>query len=157
LKLERYDFITYILNAQLFNNRAFPSSDIKICNKIVTVATRSVNYWFLRNMYFHCTFTFFILSFFWNRIIGALSLWHLAELPPITIWNTRQLKCSRTVWNLNVVLKSCFQFWVWVSYYYNILIHISYPFLLSSNSWNEQKLFWKLFLLSSKFITRFQI
>lgn len=59
-----------------------------------------------------------ILSFIWNRIIGALNLWRMAELPLITIWSTKQLKCSRSVWSLNAVPKSCFQFWVWVSWHY---------------------------------------
>ena len=79
-------------------------------NKIVVVTTAV----WITNIINLCTsiviFLYVTLSFIWTRIIGALNLWHMAELPLIIIWSTKQLKCSRSAWNLNAVPKNCFQF-----------------------------------------------
>lgn len=123
LKLERYDSVLYIPSekiVQLFNNRSFVLMITENLNKIVAIATCSKNYLFYECMCSYCTFYLSFYLSFWNRIIGALNLWHMAELPLTTIWSTKQLKCSKSVWNLNAVPKNCFQFWVWVSWYYCI-------------------------------------
>ena len=93
----------------------------------------------------------------------------MAGLPLITTWSTKQLKCSRSVWNLNVVPKNCFQFWVWVSWYYCVVFNIKrlyfiyfIPSLLiwvlsllpSSSSWNLAGTVLKFFPLSNKITTK---
>lgn len=113
LKLERYDSVTYISIESLPSFLTIGLLLLKMTkkfNKIVTITTAVWIIDFIDVCPSIVLLVYVTLSFIWNRIIGALNLWHTAELPLITIWNTKQLKCLRSVWNPNAVLKNCFQY-----------------------------------------------